>query len=320
VLAATRRAISRARPDDRGFATAHGRGVVPLKISRVSIERGLRVLTRLFALAEAQGHRLQATDTGLVLVVDGESIVFSLEEQPLKTPHEPTAAELKLRDRNLRWGLSSTPWPKYDHDPSGRLAFVIQANPYSGLRRTYSERKTRTVEKILPAVLAGFVEHASLIKERRRTDEEWERQRKEAEARRRREEAFEAQEKRRMEFVDAIHEQLLQRAKLSAVLRHLERVADEQTSKENKMAEWVKGRLRQIDALVSPSFLDLSARSAKLDFSEPSLEEETEGTGGYFGYLPSVELRFWSIDEEKELAASKTAREWTIEAGLAPEP
>jgi hypothetical protein len=319
VLAATRRAILRARPDQQGFAAARGYGVVPLKISPASIERGLRVLSQLLSLAEAQGYRPRATDNGLVLVVDGVSIAFGLEEQPQKTPHEPTAAELKQRDRNLQWRSSSTPWPKYDHAPSGRLAIVIQTNPYSGLRRTYSDRKTRTIESTLPAVLVGFVEHASVSRERQHAEEERARQREEAEARRRREEAFEAREKRRMEFVDAIHEQLLCRTKLSAVLRHLERVGAEEASKVKTMAEWIKGRLRPIDALVSPSFLELSARWAKVDFAERSPEKETEGAGGYLGYSRSVELRFWSIDEEEELATSKSAREWLVEAGLVPE-
>jgi hypothetical protein len=37
-LAATRRTISKARPDDQGFAAASSKGVVPLKIAPASIE------------------------------------------------------------------------------------------------------------------------------------------------------------------------------------------------------------------------------------------------------------------------------------------
>lgn len=55
-LAATRRAISKGRPDDQGFASARSKGDVPLKIAPASIERGIRALSQLFALAETQGH------------------------------------------------------------------------------------------------------------------------------------------------------------------------------------------------------------------------------------------------------------------------
>jgi len=75
---------------------------------------------------------------------------------------------------------------------------------------------------MLPAVVAGLAEHATLFRERRRADEERERLRREVETSRRREEAFNAREKRCMEFIDAIHEQLVQRSNLSMVLTHLE--------------------------------------------------------------------------------------------------
>ena len=217
-LAATRRAMSKVRPDDQGFAIVRSKGVVPLKIAPTSIERGIRILSQLFALAETQGHLPKATEDGLVLVVENESIAFGLEEQAEKTLHQPTPAELKRRDERMHWGYTTDPWPKYDQFPSDRLAIVIHANPYSGLRRTYSDGKTQALERMLPDILAGFVGHAAFIRERRRENEERARRHRDAEARRRFEEAFDSREKRRMEFVDAVHEQLTHRAKLTAVL------------------------------------------------------------------------------------------------------
>jgi hypothetical protein len=200
ILGATRRSIARARPNDQGFATAQGRGIVPLKIAPTSIDRALRILTRLFSLAEIAGYRPKISETSLVLATEDVSIAFGLEEHPQKTLHQPTAAELKRRDDNLRWGSSRPTWPKYDYSPSGRLAVVIHANSCSGLRRTYSDGKNSSIEAMLPAVVAGLAEHAACIRERQRADEERERQRREVETGRRREEAFNARETRRMEF------------------------------------------------------------------------------------------------------------------------
>ncbi|RCS25763.1 hypothetical protein DUT91_03080 [Phyllobacterium salinisoli] len=308
-LAATRRTISKARPDSQGFAAARSKGAVPLKIAPASIERGIRVLSQLFALAETQGHLPRATEGGLVLFVENEAIAFGLEEQPEKTLHQPTPAELKQRDERMRWGYSTDPWPKYDHVPSGRLAIVIHTNPYSGLRRIYSDGKTQALESMLPDILAGFVVHAAYIGERRRESDERERRHRDAEVRRQREEEFNSREKRRMEFVDAVHEQLTQWDKLNAVLRHLEKATSEDAARVTTMKTWVRQRLKQIDALISPHFLDISARSSKVDFAEPDPEEEAER--GRFYYSSPVTLQLWSIDDAKGLATSCSPLEWT---------
>jgi len=314
-LAATRRAISKAGPDDQGFASVRSEGVVSLRISPASIERGIRVLCQLFALAETQGHLPKVTEDGLVLVVENEAIEFGLEEQPEKTLHQPTPAELKQRDERMRWGYTNDPWPKYDQSPSGRLAIVIHANPYAGLRRTYSDGKTQALERMLPEILAGFVVHAALISERRLEDEERARRHRDAEARRRREEAFNSREKRRMEFVDAVYEQLTHRAKLTAVLTHLENTTSEDAARVSTMSTWIRQRLMQIDALVSPHFLDISARSSKIDFAEPN-PDKAESGNGYLGYSPPINLQLWSVDAEKELATSCSSLEWVSAVGL----
>ncbi|WP_375790693.1 hypothetical protein ACE102_25440 [Bradyrhizobium sp. vgs-9] len=318
VLAATRRAISKARPDAAGFTSAQERGIVSMKIAPGSADRSLQLLARLFLLAETEGYRPKVNESGLELAAEEISIAFGIEERPRKNPHEPTAAELKRKEDNLRWGNSRDPWPKYDYSPSGRLAIIIQANLWSGLRRTWSDGKTQKVEAMLPEIVAGLAEHGALIRERRRAAEESERQRREAEARRKREESFNAREKRRLEFVDAIHEQLLERSKLTTVLAHLEQSAAKGEDRTASLSAWIRRRIQQIDALTSPEFLDLSARSAKLGFVEPPKGVGSEYASGYYAYPPTPRLQLWSIDEEKELATSTGMLEWAIHAGLLP--
>lgn len=162
---------------------------------------------------------------------------------------------------------------------------------------------------MLPDILAGFVGHAVYISERRRESDEGERLHREAEARRQREEAFNSREKRRMEFVDAVHEQLTQRDKLTAVLHHLENATPEDAARVSTMAIWVRQRLKQIGAMISPHFLDISARSSKVDFAEPDADQEAE-RGSYY-YSPAIALQLWSIDDAKGLATSCSPLEWT---------
>lgn len=109
ILSATRRAISKGRPDAQGFKSIQGRGIVPLKIAPNSIDRALQLLTRIFALAEAGGYHPKISDAGLELVTEDVAIAIGVEERPRKTPHEPTAAELKRKEDNLRWGIRGTP-------------------------------------------------------------------------------------------------------------------------------------------------------------------------------------------------------------------
>lgn len=163
-------------------------------------------------------------------------------------------------------------------------------------------------------MIAGFAEHAALAKQKRLADEKRDRAFKTAEARRRRQEAFDAREKRRMEFVDVIQTQLVERAKLASVLTHLRGLATEATAWLPEMMSWVESRIRQIDELISPRFLDISSRVAKLSFQEPPSEPDKED--GFFSYLPAVELHFWSIDHEKGLATATTPTDWL--AGKSP--
>lgn len=193
-LSATLRAIRSARIDSEGYASTHGRGIVPLKIGPTSIDRSPRLVSQLLSLAQTQSCRTKITDAGLILLVDEEPIPFALEEQPEKTLHQPTPAELKRQEEKEEWGFSGLAWNKYDNSPSGRLSIVIRASEYSGLRRTYSDRKTRPLEETMSSVLEAFAEHAAYAKERRRQEEDRQRQWKDAEARRRREEAFGARE------------------------------------------------------------------------------------------------------------------------------
>jgi hypothetical protein len=246
------------------------------------------------------------------------SIAFGIEERPCKTPHEPTAAELKRRDDNLRYGISKDPWPKYDYSPSGRLSLVIHAKSWSGLRRAWSDGKTQKVEAMLPEIIADFVVHGALLGERRRAAEDSERKRLEAEACRKREEAFNTREKRRLEFIGAVHEQLLERSKLTAVLGHLEQTATEERNRTESLSAWIRRRIQQIDALTSPEFLDLSARSARLGFVEPPNDADNQYASGYYAYPSTPRLQLWSINEEKELATSTGMLEWAIHAGLLP--
>jgi hypothetical protein len=314
-LEATRRAIARARLDGDGFGSASGQGVISLRTSPAAQQAALAFLAQLLETAEARGWMLRAGPEGAKLVVDGEPIAFRLEEQPTKAPHEPTAKELAAKKECDHWGGDSRPWRTWDLSPSGRLALVIEENDYSGLRRTYSERKGFAFVGSLDVVLTGFAAHAALKVERRREDAARAKAAAEAEARRQRLEAFSRREQRRGEFVDGVASALSERAKHAAILSHLEAAPNAARTKMTSMEAWLRRRILALDALVDPVALEISARHAEVRFEEPPLKEDTSRW-----YAPKVELYRWIPAEEEGRVRGVDELEWAVAKGLIRDP
>jgi hypothetical protein len=289
-----------------------------MKIGPASLERAIGLLGQLLRLAEAQGHAVQVTDTGLILVVDDEPLRLAVDEPPARTLHEPTPKELKIKADRSRWGSTVDPWPKYDNSPSGRLALMIQENDYSGLRRTYADRKTKTVEQTLPDVMAGLAEHAALKKTRRLEAEARAREAALWEARRRGEAAFKIRETRRVAFVDAVDAQLQQREKLQRVMAHVLNSEPAERPRLAAMIGWIELRLQAIEALLGPVFLDISARNAEVEFDETAAAAGPKGEEQYRYYSRDVKLQFWAIDEEKGQATSVSRLDWAADQGHLP--
>jgi len=310
-LVATLRALRKARPDHQGFVVAKGRGVVPVRVGPQSVDRSILLLAQFLAVAGSQGFAPTVTDDALTLVVEGEAIGFGLEAQPDRTPHLPTASELKEQARYASWGSSREPWPKYDHFPSDKLSILIQANQYSGLRKTFSDRQRTPLEQALGTVLEAFAEHAAFARNRREEQEASARRYKEAERLRKLDEAFASREKRRIEFAEAVHERIVERGRLSDVLRHLtSRKGDDLATRE--MTNWLGRRIAQLDAVLSPEFLTLSAQASKLSFSEaPPAGEVSE-----YYYYPPISLHYWSVNEADGSSRSQTPLQWLKASGL----
>lgn len=319
-LAATRKALARAKPDHQGFASIQGPGLIAMKVAPASADRAIALAGQLLRLAEAHGNKWEVTENGLALVVDGETIAFSLEERSDQTPHTPSEKELKRKAENERWGYgSSTPWAKYDHAPSGRLALVLNRTAYPGLPRSWSDRKHRRLEGYAAEILTACAGHAAMMKENRRKAEEARRRAEIAEARRRREAAYEVRQKRRMEFVDAIDTVLAERGKVARVLAHLERFGEADAEAYGVILAWLRLRLKQLDALLSPAFIEVSSRASEVEFDEAKAAAGPNGNSQYRYFGCPAGLEYWSLDKDADRWRGRSATEWAIEAGLMPD-
>lgn len=313
-LAATAKALSKAREDDDGFASISGAAVVPMRIGRMSHDAVLGFLATLLSEADARGWRLEPDEGRAKLKIEGETVAFWIDEIADKVPHAPTPKELAEKARRDRWGGYSQPWPTWDLSPSGRLALVVEENNWSGLRRTYSQRKGHTFEASLETIVAGLAGHAAFKAERRREAEVRAREAAIAEVRRQRLEAFQRREKRRAEFVDRVHEQLAERARLSAVLTHVETQPPDQRDLLADMEAWLRRRLQAVDAHLDPVSLETSARHAKVTFAEPPPQAEPDRDW----YAPDVELHIWKPDGD--VMRSVGELDWAIGQALIADP
>lgn len=312
-----REALQKAKPSPAGFVTAGGGGIVPTVLGPKAMDRALAWLDDFLRQAEALGMRFEADPSGARLNVDGEPVPFRLEEKSDKIPHTPTPAELKIKADRERWAFAyrSDPWPKYDHRPSGRLSIHIEANPYSGLRRSFADGKTRRLEALIEDILEAFRTHAAAIAERRR-QAEIARLKSEAQQRRReRRAAFEAREGRRAAFVSEIASGLERRDTLQRVLDHIQSWSPEDSGPPGLDA-FVERQLAEEEARLSARFLELSARAGKIDFDEARARAASPQPSWH--YPSAVALELWRLEADR--AVSVTGLEWAEEMGRLPSP
>jgi hypothetical protein len=111
-----------------------------------------------------------------------------------------------------------------------------------------------------------------------------------------------------------------ERAKLAAVADHVARLDRTGRRTLDEMAAWIAFRLKQIDALLGAQFLDISARSADVDFTEKPVGDHLEEFSEYRYYSRPAVLRLWSIDHDKDQAFAVAAFRWATEAGVLPGP
>ena len=315
-LAATAKAISKIKAKPGELVAISGRGVVPMTITAAVGERALAWLEKLLFEGEGLGACLEETEKGARLALDGETVAFRIDEKQSRAPHVPTPKELEEKARRDRWGgYSSDPWPKYDYSPCGELSLVIDPDGYSPLRRKYADGKTQTLEKMTAEILAGFAAHAASIRERRLAAEESKRRAAEAEARRKRIAAYQERDKRRHAFVDLIASKLEQRSKLANVLAYAEQAGD--AAMPLGMSAWLSRSIAEIDALLSPLFLEISARRAKIDFDEAVFASKPSEPAWY--YPREVSLELWELNQAEGNATLQSSLEWALAQGLTPD-
>jgi hypothetical protein len=185
-VASTRSAIQRKNTTDRAFVG--GRGKFRLLVTPAAGDRACSIMDQLLAALDGRGWSIEDAETGYVLLVDGESIPFRIEEKLDRIPHVPTAAEVRAKaeyDRKCMLadrGIGYRPWgppsvPDFDYLPNGDLSLQFDHNyAANGQRRTFSDGKRQRLENLIPSIIDASEAWAVSIRARREEQARWERE------------------------------------------------------------------------------------------------------------------------------------------------
>lgn len=262
-VAATARALRKAKPDEYGRISASGAGLCGVVVHQDRAERSIAFLHALATVLEADGLRLEPDETRMKITVGQDMVAFTLTEKTQREKHIPTQKEQEIYEGRLakrqraadrsNWDLYMSlpyekPWLEYDTIYTGQLAFVIDGWA-RGLRKTWADGKTQSVESMFDNIVSGLKVILANEKTERERREEQERQW--AELARRRELAKKRKERedKRIAYLRELVELQREAADIRSWLSSLpEGVAADSASELGRMVQWARARLADLKA------------------------------------------------------------------------
>ncbi|WP_312808739.1 hypothetical protein [Agrobacterium cavarae] len=249
------KSLRKAKPDGDGLISVCG-----VAVHHRSLDRAVTALHNLAIAAEAAGATVKSTDERVFLVDDIGSAAIELVEERRRPKHVPTEQELaeyaKLkakRDRNRErdiWTFERLEtWPEFDIVYTGKLKLGF-TGWVSGLRQSWSDGKTKTVESMADDIIVGLrlIIAANAEDSRIRQENELRRQALHEQSVRRKKR--EEREGKRTEFFEFIERDRRQLAEWRGTLRALPS-ADEMPQEYAAMILWAEQRISHLEKSLS---------------------------------------------------------------------
>jgi hypothetical protein len=186
----TAQALRKAKPDAKGAVEAIGDGLCGVDVAVANVERVIALLDALARKLDARSLPLTPTAQAMRVAVGPDSATFTITERTRREKHVPTPGDLAAEDRRQKrlqryWhsspssndagsSLFTRAYPEFDVIYTGVLVFQIEG--YSeGVRRTWADGKTQTVEALLDDITVGLEAVLAVRKAHREEREEWQR-------------------------------------------------------------------------------------------------------------------------------------------------
>jgi len=199
----TTKSLRGAGANDYGIVRPRAKRCVDVRVGKESIDRASRIMDALIKALDDRNIELVFDDEdrqSARMVIDGETLGFSLEEKTRRERYQPTLAEKKELQKNpyYRYRL-----PDDKFFPSGNLSLKLDIGWWGrGLRGAWSDGKKQRVEGCLNKFIIAAYKAAAAKKADRI---ERERQRLEWEEQERRREILRRQIEREQERLDALN-------------------------------------------------------------------------------------------------------------------
>lgn len=263
IVAATAKALRKAKADEYGCVSATGMGLCGVIVHKDRVERTIAFLHALATALEADALQLQPDEMRMKIVVGKDTVAFTLTEKTRREKHIPTEKEQELHNRQQakrqraadyqNWDLYTSlpyrePWPEYDTVYTGQLAFIIEGWA-RGLRKTWADGRTQSVESMFENIVSGLkivLANEKIERERREEDE-----RQHAELARRRDLARKRKEREEKRVTHLRELMQLQReaANIMGWLASLPETATADIASDlGRMIQWATARLADLEA------------------------------------------------------------------------
>jgi hypothetical protein len=263
-IAATAKALRKAKPDKEGVVKATGDGLCGVIVGAAVVERVIRVLDSLGRALEQRGLTLEPAGSGMKVTVGPDSVTLFLTERVEKQKHVPTLEELaaeerrtKKRERDSRLGIwtfeAERTYPEFDQVRTGALSIQIADQYVRGLRRTWNEGTRQRLEDLVEEVAGGIVAYLAGVKAQREERERWHREWKRKEELRALAIARSRREEKRWAFIKKCASTTAQADDIRALLNHwrpltVARDADALA----RMILWLEENLAALERQITP--------------------------------------------------------------------
>lgn len=239
-----------AKEDHRGHLVPKEQPCLDVRVTRGSLNRALRIMDTLIKALERQRFRVELVEGEPVktqVTVNGETLSIWIEEKVSRREKPLPPAEQRKKDRDPHYYY----FRQYIYVPTGMLTLRLDGDVgWDGTRQSWADGKRQTVEERLDSFIAGLIEAAGVVRQRREKREqearEWEERRRRAQELAR----LKQEETARIEQLDREVNgwQRAQRIReYVAAVRRVWQDSPGTAEEEEKRAQWVEWALQQAD-------------------------------------------------------------------------
>ena len=183
----TKRSLKSGSVDEKGVLRTQDKGVLNIQVTKSSFDRALRIMNALVKAMERRGYELRPRHSSyygnkhlLAVYVEGEEVLFGLDEKISRQDYTPTPTEQRKLDQRKIYPYQL---PRHEYIATRKLTLRFWGWGSNTSRSTWSDAKIQRVENCLNDFLANLYTSAVEMRMDREKREREEQLRREERAR-----------------------------------------------------------------------------------------------------------------------------------------